>query len=123
MFTEILNIVDLLGQPTVVIVTVGPAYCCYCYEPTDCWLVFPFGGRATRASYRAHPTSTAVALQVGNFVKAMLASVDALELLRLSEKAMPNSCAHRPAGTPETCTTSHSFSNVSPWALLLAYCC
>ena len=84
---------------------------------------FPFGGRGTRASYRAHPTSTAVALQVGNFVKAMLASVDALELLRLSEKAMPNSCAHRPAGTPETCTTSHSFSNVSPWALLLAYCC
>ena len=37
-FTEILNIVDLLGQPTVVIVTVGPAYGCYvyCYEPTDC---------------------------------------------------------------------------------------
>lgn len=29
--TEILNIVDLLGHPTVVIiVTVGPAYCCYC---------------------------------------------------------------------------------------------
>ena len=30
MFTEILNVVDLLGKPTVVIVTVGPAYCCYC---------------------------------------------------------------------------------------------
>ena len=36
MLTKILNIVDLLGHPTVVIVTVGPAYCCYCYEPTDC---------------------------------------------------------------------------------------
>ena len=34
MLTEILNIVDLLGYPTVVIVTVGPAYCCYCYTPT-----------------------------------------------------------------------------------------
>ena len=95
MFTEILNIVDLLGQPTVVTVTVGPDYCCYCYEPTDCWLVFPFGGRATRASYRAHPTSTAVALQVD------LREGDARErgcplgLLRLPEKAMPNSCAHR----------------------------
>ena len=33
MFTEILNVVDLLGQPTVVIVTVGPAYCCYCSSP------------------------------------------------------------------------------------------
>ena len=26
MFTEILNVVDLLGKPTVVIVTVGQAY-------------------------------------------------------------------------------------------------
>jgi len=28
--TEILNIVVLLGKPTVVIVIVQPAYCCYC---------------------------------------------------------------------------------------------
>ena len=30
MLTEILNIVVLLGKPTVVIVIVQPAYCCYC---------------------------------------------------------------------------------------------
>ena len=35
MFTEILNIVDLLGHPTVVIVTVGPAHCCYCHMCLD----------------------------------------------------------------------------------------
>ena len=33
MFTEILSVVVLLAFPTVVIVTVGPAYCCYCSSP------------------------------------------------------------------------------------------
>ena len=32
-FTEILSVVVLLAFPTVVIVTVGPAYCCYCSSP------------------------------------------------------------------------------------------
>ena len=32
MLTEILNIVDLLGQPTVVIVIVQRLYCCYCSD-------------------------------------------------------------------------------------------
>ena len=32
MFTEILNIVDLLGQPSVVIVIVQRLYCCYCSD-------------------------------------------------------------------------------------------
>ena len=32
MFTETLNIVDLLGQPTVVIVIVQRLYCCYCSD-------------------------------------------------------------------------------------------
>ena len=47
-------------------------------------LVFPFGGRATRLpGFLPGPPYRLT------FVKAMLASVDALDLLRLSEKAMP----------------------------------
>ena len=33
MFTEILNIVVLLAKPTVVIVIVQAANCCYCSDP------------------------------------------------------------------------------------------
>ena len=60
MFTEILNIVDLLGQPTVVIVTVGASLRLLrlLLRAHGLLLVFPFGGRATRASYTG-PTQLA----------------------------------------------------------------
>ena len=35
MFTKILNVVQLFGKPTVVIVTVQPLYCCYCSTPVQ----------------------------------------------------------------------------------------
>ena len=34
-FTKILNVVQLFGKPTVVIVTVQPLYCCYCSTPVQ----------------------------------------------------------------------------------------
>ena len=46
-FTEIINIVDLLGQPIVVIVAIEPAYCCHCSSPRNCAKLGPIG-RAAR---------------------------------------------------------------------------
>ena len=40
MFTEILNIVVLLAKPTVVIVIVQAANCCYCSDPLTPLLTF-----------------------------------------------------------------------------------
>ena len=58
MFTEILNIVDLLGQPTVVIVYRWASLQLLLLRTHGLLLVFPFGGRATRASYTG-PTQLA----------------------------------------------------------------
>jgi len=65
-FTEILNVVDLLGKPTVVIVTVGPAYCCYCSRPggtaVTAYTLLSYKNRSTNR----HSTQFAVPLRIGD---------------------------------------------------------
>ena len=141
MFTEILNIVDLLG----------PANCCYCYrwaslllllfKPAHVlllvgnrlvitsvrhtWHTCEYGTRGTPVRHTRHTSTTQMPphLLLCYYSEALCGTrITTSESCSWRVERVERGRATRGFGT-KLRGFGTRFSNVGPWALLLAYCC
>ena len=125
MFTKILNVVQLFTKPTVVIVIVQAAYCCYCSSPAPCCLARGRDGPAVPTGTCVRGVFTALFTAARrppgpptHDLKAGLHHLSHREAYGATWSSLGSSLATSTFGRP-----AQFGPTLGNWSQVLAYCC